>query len=40
MEQNVSTYRVNASRMNLFKNKVDTSLEGRLHIDEKLLDSR
>ena len=40
MEQNLSTYRVNASRMNMFKNKVDTSLEGGLHRDEKLLFAR
>ena len=36
----LSTDCVTASSVNMFKNKVDTSQEGGLHTDEKMLDSR
>ena len=35
----LSTDCVTASSVNMSKNKVDTSQEGRLHVDEKILDS-
>ena len=36
----LSTDCVNASSVNMFKNKVDISQESRLHIDDKMLDCR
>ena len=35
----LSTDCVNASSLNIFKNKVDTFQEGRLRMDEQMLDS-